>query len=603
MLLRIMRPLVEITNLSKKFGHQVIFDEVGVVLSDAQKTAVIGRNGAGKSTLFKLILGQEEPDGGAIRHLPGVRIGYVEQHAEFPAGETVIASLTRVSGKEDWACAKMAAQFQLKRDLLTTPAADLSGGYRMRVKLAAMLLDEPNLLLLDEPTNYLDLATLLLLERFLRTYRGSMLVISHDREFLKRTCTSTIDIERGRLTTFPGPVEDYIAYKQEQADFIAKTNKKILAHKEHLQEFVDRFRYKASKATQAQSKLKQIARLKTIAIDHALATARIAIPPVVTKPGTAVRVDNLAIGYGDPAGRGDCRVVASDITFEIPRGERVVIVGNNGQGKTTLLKTLAGELTPQGGEVAWWHRAEIGYYAQHVEAALDPSDRVDEYLRRQAPADAKEEDVLRMAGNFLFRRDDLAKTVSMLSGGEKARLCLAGILLHPNNVLLLDEPTNHLDVETSESLARALVEFGGTVIFVSHSRTFVRVVATRILEVQHGTVRQYPDTYEAYVASLADVLDADVGGETDDAPATAAGEQERQRLRMELKEKQRQAQRLEKQIAELDTQKSALLRFFFENPTDYAPDKARELKEATEQLAKSEEAWLALCAEIESLRR
>lgn len=590
-----MRPLLEITSLHKKYGNRILFDGVGIVISDEQKTAVIGRNGAGKTTLLKMILGQEEADDGAIKHMPGVRIGYVEQHAEFPSGETVIAYLMRTSGKEDWECAKMAGQFQLKRNLLTATAESLSGGYRMRVKLTAMLLKDPNLLLLDEPTNYLDLATLLLLERMLRTWRGSLLVISHDREFLKRTCTSTLEVENGNLTYFPGDVEAYIAYKEEQADYIAKTNKKILTQKAHLQEFVDRFRYKASKAKQAQSKLKAIARLHTIAIDHALPTARIALQPVVTKPGSAVRVDRLAIGYGT-------RTVADDISFEIPRGERVVIVGNNGQGKTTLLKTLAGELAPLDGKVAWWHNAEVGYYAQHVEAALRPDDRVDEYLRRQAPPDAKEEDVLRMAGNFLFRRDDLAKTVSVLSGGEKARLCLAGILLHANNVLILDEPTNHLDVETSESLAAALADFGGTIIFVSHSRTFVSVVATRILEVRDGTVRQYPHTYDEYVASLEEVLDADVGGETKEL-VESADESERQRLRMELKEKQRRAQRLEKSVAELDKRKSELLQYFFDNPMDYAPEKNRELQEVTAQMAKEEDEWLALLEAIDAMRR
>lgn len=586
-----MRPLVEIANVHKKFGHQVIFDGVTLSISDEQKTAVIGRNGAGKSTLFRIILGQEEADDGNVKILPGTRIGYVEQHAEFPAGETVLAHLMRVSGKEDWACAKLAAQFQLKRDLLTKVANELSGGYRMRVKLTAMLLQEPNLLMLDEPTNYLDLATLLLLERFLKTYRGSALIISHDREFLKRTCTSTMEVERGRVTYYAGDLEHFFAYKEQQADYIEKTNKKVLAQKAHLQEFVDRFRYKASKAKQAQNKLKQIARLHTIAMEHGLPTARIALPRLLAYPeGSAVRAEKLVIGYGD-------RVVAHDINFDIPRGDRVVILGNNGQGKSTLLKTLAGELAPLDGKIAWWHRAEMGYYAQHVEAALQPADRVDEYLRRQAPSDAKEEDVLRMAGNFLFRRDDLAKTVSMLSGGEKARLCLAGILLHPHNVLILDEPTNHLDFETSEVLAEALAAYTGTLIFVSHSRTFVNVVADRMLEMRDGTLRQSAYTYEEYVATLEEVLDADVGGEADDV--TQDGDElERQRLRLARKEQQKRLQKLEKRITELDRQKSALLQFFFENPTDYAPEKNRELQEVTMRMQEEEEEWLRLLSEM-----
>jgi ATP-binding cassette subfamily F protein 3 len=536
-----------------------------------------------------MILDQEELDAGQIKHLPGVRLGYVEQHAEFPPGETVLDFLMRVSGKADWECAKMSGRFQLKRDLLTTPAASLSGGYRMRVKLTAMLLADPNLLLLDEPTNYLDLTTLLLLEHILQTFRGSILVISHDREFLKRTCTSTLEVAHGRLTFFPGEVESYLAFKKEQASYIQNTNKKIMAQKEHLQEFVDRFRYKASKAKQAQSKLKAIARLHTISIDNKLATARITLPQIITKPGSILRVEHLTIGYND-------KTVASNISFEIPRGDKVVILGNNGQGKTTLLKTLAGELSPisEESKISWWHKADLGYYAQHVEAALNPTDRVDEYLKRCAPTDAKEEDVLRMAGNFLFRRDDLSKTVSVLSGGEKARLCLAGILLHAHNVLLLDEPTNHLDFETSEALADALASYGGTVIFVSHSRTFVNIVANRLLEVNNGTVRTYPDTYEDYVASLEEILTADVDGVNTEPPLPNLDELERQRRRLELKTKQRQIAQLEKLMAEQDKKKSELLQYFFNNPTDYAPEKNRELKELTASLIAKEEEWLRL---------
>lgn len=588
-----MRPLLEIHNLVKKFGNRVIFDGASVVISNEQKTAVIGRNGAGKSTLFKMILEHEEVDHGSITRMPSVRIGYVEQHAEFPPGESVINFLVRTTGKEEWECAKMAGQFQLKRELLTTPAANLSGGYRMRVKLAAMLLADPNLLLLDEPTNYLDLTTLLLLERILRSYRGSMLVISHDREFLERTCSSTLEVDDGALTFFPGDVEEYLAYKEEQRAYKEKANKKILTQKAHLQDFVDRFRYKASKASQAQSKLKAIARLHTIEIKDKASTARIALPKIISKQGSVLRVEKLAIGYGQ-------RVVAGNISFEITQGEHLVILGNNGQGKTTLLKTLAGELAPLDGKIAWWHKADIGYYAQHVEAALSADDRVDSYLRRCAPPGSKEEDVLRMAGNFLFRRDDLEKTVSMLSGGEKARLCLAGILLHNHNVLILDEPTNHLDFETCEALALALRDYGGTILFVSHSRTFVNTVATKIIEVGSGTVKQYPRSYEEYVSSLEDVLEADVLGDADAPREVSASEEERQRVRMELKDKQRQAQRLEKRITELDKAKSELLRYFFENPNDYAPEKARQLKDATEGLERAEEEWMKLGAEIEA---
>ena len=293
-------------------------------------------------------------------------------------------------------------------------------------------------------------------------------------------------------------------------------------------------------------------------------------------------------------------MVADAINFEIPRGEHVVIVGNNGQGKTTLLKTLAGDLAPVDGKVAWWHRANIGYYAQHVEAALNPREHVIDYLRKNANAFDKEEDLLRMAGNFC---SDVTtwRSRSACCRAEKARLCLAGILLHDFNVLLLDEPTNHLDVETSESLAAALQEYEGTVLFVSHDRTFVNIVATRIIEVQNGTARIYPDTYEEYVATLEEILDADVREEADVA-APNADEETRQRRRLALREKQRDAQKLEKRVADLEKKKSELLQYFFDNPTDYAPTKNQELKEVTAQLIKDEDALLAALGEIDALR-
>ncbi len=303
--------------------------------------------------------------------------------------------------------------------------------------------------------------------------------------------------------------------------------------------------------------------------------------------GTAVRTEGLAIGYGD-------KVIASNIKFEIQRGRKIVIAGENGRGKSTFLKTLAGKISPLAGSVKWWHNASIGYYDQKTDATLVANETVLSYLTRLAPPQTAGERILMMAGNFLFRNDDLEKTSSVLSGGERARLCLAGILLHEHNVLMLDEPTNHLDVETAEALAEALKEYQGTVLFVSHARTFVNALAEDIYEVRGGTVRHYTGTYEEYVSDLAAIMDRDdvdvlAAAKTAD---TSAAERAEQRLMM--KEKKRAQDRLQLVMDKLDKEKSEILKYFFENPTDYAPAKAKRLLDIDDELAVAERDWLRL---------
>ena len=291
-----MSVLLQGEHLSKSYGLQRVLDDVSFTISYGEKIGVIGRNGAGKSTLFKLVVGQEQADDGRVIPHPKLRLGYLEQDDLFEPGEKVLDYLERISEQPSWACAKLAGRFDIKHELLNVPVSSLSGGYQMRVKLTRMLLRDPNLLLLDEPTNYLDLRTLLLLERFLQTFPGSTVVISHDREFLKRTCTHTYEIERGVLTSYPGPLEEFLAYKAQRVETLENYNKNVEAQQKHLQTFIDRFRYKASKATQAQNKIKQLARLETIAIDLPLSNARIQIPQVRETKGVVLHVDNLAIG-------------------------------------------------------------------------------------------------------------------------------------------------------------------------------------------------------------------------------------------------------------------------------------------------------------------
>jgi ATP-binding cassette subfamily F protein 3 len=392
-------------------------------------------------------------------------------------------------------------------------------------------------------------------------------------------------------------------FKEEQKEYALRTNKKLAREIEHHQEFVDRFGAKATMASRAQSKSKHIAKLrKKIAGVHAdLATTKIKIQCPLVPPGTAVYAEEVSVGYGD-------KVIVDKINFHINRGDKVVIAGENGQGKTTLLKTLAGILEPLSGKLKWWHHADIGYYDQKVDATLIPNETVLNYLMRMAPHISSGERILMMAGNFLFRDDDLEKPTSVLSGGERARLCLAGILLHEHSVLLLDEPTNHLDVETAEALAIALKQYEGTVIFVSHARTFVNALCDKVLEIRFGTLRNYPGPYEEYVSDLAEIMEMEARDpKTSSITKNGSGADhmqarvEKAEARAKLKELQRAVERLEKLMKVLDRERSEILQFYFENPTEYAPEKATRLGELDEEYKQKEDEWFKWQEEIEML--
>jgi ATP-binding cassette subfamily F protein 3 len=471
----------------------------------------------------------------------------------------------------------------------------MPGGYRTRVKLAAMLLQDPDFLVLDEPTNFLDLSTVLLLQDFLASFRGGAIVVSHDREFLKATCDHTLLVERGGLTLYPGPVEEFFAWQAEQIEVARRTNETMQARRQELQDFVNRFRAKASKASQAQSKMKQIARLQPITIANPLATVRIHIPQVERRNGLAMAGEDLSIGYPD-------KVIANEISFGVDRGEKVAIVGDNGQGKTTLLRTLAGDLPERGGRVRHGHGIEISYYAQHVYQALHPADTVFTHLESSADSDVSRQEILAMAGSLLFRGDDVDKPVGVLSGGERARVCLGGLLLARRSVLVLDEPTNHLDFETVEALGAALREFAGTVLFVSHDRTFVNMAATQIVEVHEGRVRTLAGSYADYVEDLQlrarkstapAKTKTKAGGE--DAKAAHAA---RRKLRNERKRAQRALADLEPRIERLQAERTDIAARISTAGDDAGAMYVR-LSEIDTELSTAETEWLEHTETIE----
>jgi len=583
-----MAVLLQIVNASKSYGDQTLLDHADAVISDNVKVGFIGRNGAGKSTLLRVLLGEEELDSGEVVRHPNLRLGYLRQHDPFEPGETALGYLMRDSGRPEWRCGEVAGQFEVKGDYLSGPVAKLSGGWQTRLKLAALLLHEPNLLLLDEPTNFLDLRTQILLEHFLRDYRSGCLIVSHDRAFLGATCTHTLGLSRGKLTSFPGKVDAYLEAQKEKREHDLRSNAAVMTKKRHLEDFIARNKARASTAALAQSKAKALEKLEFTEIETDEPTAAIRPPRIEPRKGTAVRCRDLTIGYPE-------REIATEVGWELDHGQRAAVVGDNGQGKTTFLRTLVDSLKPLAGEVRWGHGCKVGVYAQHVYTTLPEKQTVLEYLRSRAAFGKKEQEILGVAGALLFRGSHVEKTIGVLSGGERARLVLAGLLLSDYNVLVLDEPGNHLDVDTVDALVEALVGYEGTVIFTSHDRHFTARVATCVVEVRDGRVTTYSGKYQAYLDRVNDEIEA---GERETAAArvklpTAVAKA--RQPRKDEKSARKELKTLEKTIAQLDDRRRTLNAQMMEttNATE-AMKLHNEIATITEQLAPAEERWLEL---------
>ncbi len=581
--------LLQVNKVSRSYNQQVVLDQASFTVGSKQKIAVIGRNGTGKTTLFKIITGQEKADDGEIIFGQDLLIGYLKQESDFREEDTVLSYLMRESDKEEWECSKIVSQFELKNEKLNEQIKSLSGGYQMRVKLSLMLLKNPNLILLDEPTNYLDLSTMLLLEKFLINYRGAYLIISHDRKFIGNTCNEIIELERGKAHYFPNTLEHYFAHKKEKLEGAEKFNKKQERRKQHLQKFIDRFGAKATKAKQAKSKEKQIEKIEKISIGQPLSMVRMRIKDAKTDNGFAWRLDKLAIGYGE-------KVIADDICIDIERASRFAVLGDNGQGKSTFLRTLAEEIPIIAGKYKKLANLKVAYYAQHVAENLNNKETVKQHLERSADFNYTDEDIFKMAGNFLFHDDDLEKPIYILSGGEKARLCLAGILLNQNDVLLLDEPTNHLDFETVEVLARSLARTNVTILFISHDRTFINLLATRILEVKNGKVKYFSGYFSDYVEHL---TKKELITETDNNTNNFDLAKEQKRLIYEKeKEIKRELDKIEKMLDNICHEQDVLLIKFENNPINPKIEWGKRLKELDEKKQELEEQWLEISKKI-----
>lgn len=486
--------LLQLQKGSKRFGDKILFDSASFSINQGEHVGVIGPNGAGKSTLFKILTDQEHLDEGVLTTSNQLRIGYLEQEAEWELDKTSLETLTEKCVKPIWELKKLGTELGLEQRHFDSPLHQLSGGYRMRMKLLYLIGLEPNLMLLDEPTNFLDLESLLTLENFLQGYDGAFLLISHDREFLRRTTEATLEVEGGDITKFPGHIDDYFEQKAMIAEMLEAQAHNLENKRKHIQDFVDKNRAKASKAKQAQSRLKMLDRMGTVETKRLPVKARIKIPDPVATGKSVITLEEANLGYGS-------NIILRNVNLNLNRGDHLGIVGVNGAGKSTLLKSLSGQIELLGGVRTLGYQVKLAHFSQHSTDQLDLKDTVIQALQRSAHFSTPTQEILGIAGSLLFQGDDVHKKLSVLSGGEKSRVALGQVLLQKSPLLLLDEPTNHLDFETVESMTVALSEYPGTVIVVSHDRSFIGRLSTKILEIKNQRVEVYPGTYDEYVWS------------------------------------------------------------------------------------------------------
>ena len=523
--------MISINSLTVAYGGFTLLNDINFHISENDKIGLVGKNGAGKSTILKLICGFQSPTSGKVAVPSGVKIGYLPQIMEHHRGRSVIDEAmtafadmfaleeelekitVELSERDDYESKAYQdlivrmnevndrialgrsdnPQVQAEKTLiglgfryeeLSRPTETFSQGWNMRIELAKILLSKPDVLLLDEPTNHLDIESIEWLEGYLKDYKGSLVLISHDRKFLDNVTNRTVEIMVGRIHDYKVPYSKYLELRkerlaQQQAAF--ENQQRMI---EKTEEFIEKFRYKPTKSNQVQSRVKQLEKLERIEVDIEDRSAlSVKFPPAPRSGDIAYKAVDMKVGYGE-------KIVFSGADIEVRRGEKVALVGRNGEGKTTLMRVIMNELYPKGGESRVGHNVNVGYYAQNQEDILDKNDTVFGTLDRIAVGDIrmKLRDIL---GAFLFKGEDIDKKVAVLSGGERARLAMAKLMLKPYNLLALDEPTNHMDIRSKDILKQALKAYDGTLIIVSHDRDFLDGLVDKLYEFRDGKVKEH----------------------------------------------------------------------------------------------------------------
>src|SRR5438477_1360911 len=621
--------MLTISGLTYRIGGRTLLNEAGAQIPAGSKVGLVGRNGAGKSTLLALIRGAAQPDAGSIQLPRGHRIGFLAQEA--PGGEgnaldTVLAAdteraallaelenapplrIAEIEARLDEIGARAAparagrilAGLGLDAAIQERSLSELSGGWRMRVALAAVLFAEPDLMLLDEPTNHLDLEAALWLERFLRRYRHSFILVSHDRQLLNAATTTTLHLDNGKLALYSGGFDAFLRARREAAARQAALAQRQQRERERLQRFIDRFRYKASKARQAQSRVKALARLEPVALIADTAPVTLRLPQPVGLSPPLISLDRVSTGYvpGQP--------ILSRLDLRLDPDDRIALLGANGNGKTTFARLLAGRIEAFSGQMIRAPKLACGFFAQHQIEEMRPAESAFEHLAALMP-ESPPETVRARLGGFGFSQDKAFVPVGELSGGERARLNLALVTYDAPGLLILDEPTNHLDMETREALVAALAEYSGAVVLVSHDWHLVELVADRLWLVDGGTVRSFEDDLEAYRRRL---LERDEPAESRASGPVAvnsrrAGRREAAERRRALEPLRQKARSAEEMAARLAAEQQALDRTLAE-PGAFGEgaalaDALKRRAQLERRIAEAEAEWFEAATELERL--
>jgi len=640
--------MIQLSGAGKRFGPKILFEGADWLITPKERTGLVGANGTGKSTLLKVIGGLESLDYGSISMTKGISIGYLPQDGLSLSGRSVFAecmsvfdklrdmeremeALTHQMAELDPKSAEYAAvadrHHQLDSEFVTRDGyaieaqvggvldglgfrkeewtkrtEEFSGGWQMRIALAKLLLEKPNMLLLDEPTNHLDLEARNWLEQYLANYPNAVVLISHDRYFLDVTVKRIVEIWNKKMYFYPGNYEKYITQKTERREQLEAAYKNQRERIEQLEAFINRFRAQATKAKQVQSRIKELDKIERIEVPPDEQTIHFTFPQPKPSGRVVVEFKNVSKSYGN-------KFVFGDANFLIERGDRIALVGVNGAGKSTMIKLLSGAEPLTSGEYVLGHNVQPDYFAQDQYKELDPNARMLDDIGTVATR-ATQTQLRTVLGCFLFSDDDVFKRIGVLSGGERNRYALARMLLQPSNFLLLDEPTNHLDMRAKDVLLTALQEYNGTVVFVSHDRYFLDKLATRIIEVENGKVTDYPGNYEDYVwrkaggpAELAAAQSKSVvaAAAVEAAPEPLTAEKKRVNP-MKLKQIENQAAQAEQDVARLEAEVAEYERQLGDfKSVDETKRVSEALEAARTQLNEKLAQWEEYTAALESM--